>query len=145
MPALRRHSELTEEDRLAMEWRGVFVNGELNALHAEAFGHDVLAEDWWGQVNRHSLGWVCLRRSGRLIGFLNVAWDGGVHAFLLDAMVARDERRQGHAAFMVAAAASRAKARGCEWLHADFEPRLKGLYVGKCGFRSTDAGLIALR
>ena len=132
-------------DRLAMEWRGVFVNDELNALHAEAFGHDVLAEDWWGQVNRHSLGWVCLRRAGRLIGFVNVAWDGGVHAFLLDTMVATAERRQGHAAFMVAAAASRAKAWGCEWLHVDFEPRLKDLYLGKCGFRPAEAGLIALR
>ncbi|MBN9544270.1 MAG: GNAT family N-acetyltransferase [Alphaproteobacteria bacterium] len=131
------------DDSLA--WRGAFESGEVNALHAEAFGHAVLADDWWAQVNRHSLGWVCLRRDGRLTGFVNVAWDGGVHAFLLDTMVARDQQRQGHAARMVALAAERAKASGCEWLHVDFEPRLRDFYFGACGFKPTDAGLIALR
>jgi len=130
---------------LIPEWRGRFANDEINALHAEAFGHSVLAEDWWGQVNRHSLGWVCLRRAGRLIGFVNVAWDGGVHAFLLDTMVALDARHQGHAARMVRLAAEKAKAAGCEWLHVDFEPHLKRFYNDACGFRPTDAGLIALR
>jgi GNAT superfamily N-acetyltransferase len=117
----------------------------VNALHAQAFGHAVLADDWWGQVNRHSLGWVCLRRAGQLIGFVNVAWDGGVHAFLLDTMVVVAEQRQGHAASMVAEAADHAKALGCEWLHVDFEPHLRDFYIAACGFRSTDAGLIALK
>ncbi len=33
-----------------------------------------------------------------------------------------------------------------EWrgLHVDFEGRLRALYVDACGFRPTDAGLIAL-
>jgi GNAT superfamily N-acetyltransferase len=127
------------------EWRAAFENDELNALHAEAFDHALLTEDWWGQVNRHSLGWVCLRRAGRLIGFVNVAWDGGVHAFLLDTMVAHDERRRGHAARMVMLAAGKAKESGCEWLHVDFEPHLQQFYIGTCGFRPTDAGLIALK
>jgi GNAT superfamily N-acetyltransferase len=127
------------------EWRGVFGNDELNALHAEAFGHAVLAEDWWGQVGRHSLGWVCLRCTGRLIGFVNVAWDGGVHAFLLDTMVAQDQRRQGHAARLVRFAAEKAKEAGCEWLHVDFEPHLRSFYLEACGFRPAMAGLIALK
>ncbi|HXS07330.1 MAG TPA: GNAT family N-acetyltransferase [Rhizomicrobium sp.] len=127
------------------EWRGAFANDELNALHAEAFGHAVLAEDWWGQLNRHSLGWVCLRRTSRLIGFVNIAWDGGVHAFLLDTMVAKDERRQGHAERMVRFAAERTKEAGCEWLHVDFEPHLRSFYLEACGFRPTEAGLIALK
>ena len=127
------------------EWRGVFANGEINALHAEAFGHAVLVEDWWGQVNRHSLGWVCLRRADRLIGFVNVAWDGGVHAFLLDTMVAENERRQGHATRMVRLAAEMAKDAGCEWLHVDFEPHLRRFYIGACGFAAAEAGLIALK
>jgi len=130
---------------LAVEWRGAFENGEVNALHAEAFSHAVLTDDWWGQVNRHSLGWVCLRRDGHLIGFVNVAWDGGVHAFLLDTMVARGEQRQGHAARMVALVVEHAKASGCEWLHVDFEPHLRDFYWKACGFKPTDAGLIALK
>jgi len=130
---------------ITSEWRGAFANDELNALHAEAFGHAVLSEDWWGQVNRHSLGWVTLRRAGRLMGFVNVAWDGGVHAFLLDTMVAMDERRRGNAARIVRFAAERAKDAGCEWLHVDFEPHLERFYIESCGFRATDAGLIALK
>jgi hypothetical protein len=27
-------------------WRGMFDNAELNELHAEAFGHRVLEDDW---------------------------------------------------------------------------------------------------
>lgn len=142
----RQDSPLTQNtDPLTVEWRGAFGNDEVNALHAEAFGHAVLADDWWGQVGRHSLGWVCLRRAETLIGFVNVAWDGGVHAFLLDTMVARAEQRQGHAARMVALAVERAKASGCEWLHVDFEPNLRSFYIDACGFRPTDAGLIALK
>jgi len=133
------------ENQLTTEWRGAFENDEVNALHAEAFGHAVLTDDWWGQVNRHSLGWVCMRRAGQLIGFVNVAWDGGVHAFLLDTMVARSEQQQGHAASIVRLAADKAKEASCEWLHVDFEPHLQGFYFGACGFRPTDAGLIALK
>ncbi len=130
---------------LSPEWRGAFDSGEVNALHAEAFGHAVLADDWWGQVNRHSLGWVCQRRAGQLIGFVNVAWDGGVHAFLLDTMVVVAEQRRGYAASMVKLAADKAKDAGCEWLHVDLEPHLRAFYFDACGFRPTDAGLIALR
>ena len=79
-----------------------------------------------------------------MIGFVNVAWDGGVHAFLLDTMVLRSEQRQGHAARMVALAVEQAKAAGCEWLHVDFEPHLRDFYLNACGFKPTDAGLIAL-
>jgi len=86
-----------------------------------------------------------LRQDGQLIGFVNVAWDGGVHAFLLDTMVARGEQRQGHAARMVALVVEHAKAAGCEWLHVDFEPHLRDFYWKACGFKPTDAGLIALK
>jgi hypothetical protein len=134
-----------ESEDLAVEWRGPFTNEELNALHAEAFSHRLLKDDWWSQVNRHSLGWVCLRRGDRLIGFVNVAWDGGVHAFLLDTLVTAAERRRGHAAKMVDVAAKQAKVAGCEWLHVDFDPHLRPFYFGACGFQPTDAGLIALR
>src|SRR6187200_1928557 len=61
------------------EWRGQFTSAEANSLHAECFEHRVLSDgqwDWRGQVERHSLGWVCARDGAELVGFVNVAWDG---------------------------------------------------------------------
>lgn len=126
-------------------WRGDFSNGELNALHAECFEHTLLDDDWWGQVNRHSLGWICLRHRGALTGFVNIAWDGGVHAFLLDTMVTKALRRRGLATLLVAEAVRQARQSACEWLHVDFDPHLDGFYLDGCGFVKTDAGLIRLR
>ena len=59
-------------------WRGDFENAEVNALHAEGFGHRVVDDDRRGQVERQSLGWVCARDGDELVGFVNVPWDGGV-------------------------------------------------------------------
>jgi ribosomal protein S18 acetylase RimI-like enzyme len=127
-------------------WRGRFDNAEVNALHAEAFDHRMLDEDWSAQVHRHSLGWVCARRDSRLVGFVNVAWDGGVHAFILDVVVSGDARREGIGRGLVGAAVDGTRATGrCEWLHADFEDDLRPFYFDACGFTPTNAGLIALR
>jgi GNAT superfamily N-acetyltransferase len=79
-----------------------------------------------------------------LIGFVNVAWDGGIHAFILDTCVAPEYRRQGIALQLVASAAEEARARGTQWLHVDFEPHLEGFYR-QCGFGPTAAGLMRLR
>jgi GNAT superfamily N-acetyltransferase len=129
---------------IAHEWRGRFDNAELNALHAEGFDHRVLADDWWAQVQRHSLGWVCARDGEELVGFVNVAWDGAVHAFLLDTLVATRVRRQDVGTRLVEVAVEHARKAGCEWLHVDFEDHLRGFYFDGCGFRPTQAGLIAL-
>lgn len=126
------------------EWRGRFTNDELNALHAEAFDHPLLDDDWWGQVNRHSLGWVCARHGGELAGFVNVPWDGGIHAFVMDTIVSTRARRGGIGTELVAVAARESSAAGCEWLHVDFDPHLRKFYFDACGFRPTDAGLIRL-
>jgi GNAT superfamily N-acetyltransferase len=130
---------------VTFEWRGGFSNGEVNRLHAEAFAHPPLEDDWRAQVEGHSLGWVCARVAGRLVGFVNVPWDGGVHAFVLDTIVATDARRQGVGTGLVAAAAAGARDAGCDWLHVDFEDDLRGFYLDACGFAPTNAGLIALR
>src|SRR5512132_4244335 len=53
-------------------------------------------------------------RPGRLV---NVAWDGGDHAFLLDTKVAGEHQRRGVATALVGVAVRHAKAAGCEWLH----------------------------
>ncbi|MFF9345588.1 GNAT family N-acetyltransferase [Streptomyces sp. NPDC014734] len=130
---------------ITYEWRGDFDNAAVNALHAEAFGHAQVPIDWQTQVHRHSLGWVCAREDGRLVGFVNVAWDGGVHAFVLDTMVAQNMRKTGVGTELVTTAARGARAADCEWLHVDFEEHLRPFYFDACGFRPTDAGLIALR
>ncbi|MER7845475.1 GNAT family N-acetyltransferase [Kitasatospora sp. NPDC096077] len=89
------------------------------------------------------LAWVAARRGDRLVGFVNVAGDGGVHAFILDTTVHPDERRRGLGVRLVRAAAEEARARGAEWLHVDYEPQLESFYA-RCGFRPTAAGLMRL-
>jgi ribosomal protein S18 acetylase RimI-like enzyme len=126
------------------EWRGDFDNASVNALHAEAFGHDVLDDDWVSKVRGHSLGWASARDDEGLVGFVNVAWDGAVHAFILDAMVAARAARRGVGTRLVAEAAAGARAAGCEWLHVDFEDHLRRFYFDACGFRPTNAGLVSL-
>ena len=125
-------------------WRGAFENRELNALHAEAFSHPLLDDDWRRQVERHSLGWVCARESGELVGWLNVPWDGGTHAFILDTIVAAPAWHRGIGARMVGLAVEHARAAGCEWLHVDFDDDLTPFYIEACAFAPTPAGLIAL-
>ncbi len=125
-------------------WRGEFANVEVNALHAEGFDHRVLDEDWRGQVERHSLGWVCARVDGELLGFVNVPWDGGVHAFIVDTLVAEHARRQGIGLGLIAVAVEQARAAKCEWLHVDFDDDLRAFYFDAAGFVPTNAGLIDL-
>ena len=126
------------------EWRGDFDNASLNILHAESFGHKLLDDDWKGQVREHSLGWVCAHDDEELVGFVNVAWDGGVHAFILDTIVSALAARRGVGTQLLAVAEARARAAGCEWLHVDFEGHLRKFYFDACGFKPTNAGLIAL-
>ena len=139
-----RHAHPYSSPVITYEWRGSFTSTEVNALHAEGFGHQRLDDGWRAQVGQHSLGWVCARAGGDLAGFVNVAWDGGAHAFVLDTVVAARLRRQGVGAKLVALAVVQARAAGCEWLHVDFEDHLRPFYFGSCGFRPTNAGLIAL-
>lgn len=128
------------------EWRGTFTNAELNPLHAEAFAHRLLPDDdWVGQVERHSLGWVTARDGGDLVGFVNVPWDGGVHAFVLDTMVAASARHRGVGVDLVGAVVEACRERGgLEWLHVDYDEELRPFYEGACGFAPTPAGLIEL-
>ena len=126
-------------------WRGEFTNAQVNSLHAEGFGHQLLDEDWKGQVSRHSLGWVCAVQDGELVGFVNVPWDGAVHAFIIDTLVTASVQRRGVGTRLIEVAAENARRAGCEWLHVDFEDELRPFYFGSCGFMPTNAGLIALR
>jgi GNAT superfamily N-acetyltransferase len=132
---------------ITYEWRGEFDNPEVNALHAEAFDTRVFdASEWnWRElVDVHSLGWVVARDGTELVGFVNVLWDGLVHAWLQDTMVAAKAGRQGVGTQVVAVARDAARDAGCEFLHVDFDDDLKPFYYDACGFTPTNGGLIAL-
>lgn len=122
--------------------RNAPVTGEaLNTLRAASWEH-VGAQDWQPVLAR-SLGWVCAVDGQRLVGFMHVAWDGGVHAFLLDTTVHRDYQRRGIGTALVQEAILLARDGGAEWLHVDYEEQLDPFYRG-CGFRPTPAGLLDL-
>ena len=119
---------------------------ELAALHAAASGYTAETSDAaaWERVLARSLCWVTAHAEGRLVGFVNVAWDGGLHAFLLDTAVHPDWSRQGVGTALVKRAAGEAARLGAGWLHVDYEAHLEGFYRG-CGFGETKAGLLRLR
>lgn len=100
---------------------------------------------WWDRIRPHSLGWVTAREDGALVGFVNVAWDGGDHAFLLDTKVRGDRHGEGIGTDLVELAIEHARAAGCEWLHVDFRSELAPFYLEGCGFEPTAAGLVHLR
>ncbi|MDY7102682.1 MAG: GNAT family N-acetyltransferase [Actinomycetota bacterium] len=145
-----------EPVELGLTWRGSFTSLEANALHAEAFEtrlYDASEWDWEALTARHSLGWVTARaivddtgagRDDRLVGFVNVLWDGFVHAWIQDVMVARSHRHRGVGVALVRAAADGARAAGCEWLHVDFDDDLRPFYVDACGFEPASAALLDL-
>jgi GNAT superfamily N-acetyltransferase len=113
-------------------------------LHALAFGADFELLPWRRRLSRHSLTWVTACDGDQLVGFANVVWDGGAHAFLLDVVVHPDRQRAGLGTALVRKAAQEAAAAGCAWLHVDFEHRLSRFYLDRCGFRPTAAGLLDL-
>jgi GNAT superfamily N-acetyltransferase len=118
---------------------------QLSVLHAVAFGGDpAVVTPWAARLERHALTWIGAFDAGRLVGFVQVCWDGGAHAFLLDTAVDPDWQHRGIGARLVKAATDDAAAAGCEWLHVDFEPHLTSFYLDRCGFRSTPAGVLRL-
>jgi GNAT superfamily N-acetyltransferase len=117
------------------------TDAELNTLMASAWPDHRSVR--FGPVLRRSLTWIAARATDRLVGFVNVATDGGAHAFLLDTTVHPDWQRQGIGRRLVAAAVDEVRAAGMTWLHVDYEPHLDDFYRG-CGFRPTSAGLLRL-
>jgi GNAT superfamily N-acetyltransferase len=118
------------------------TNQALNELRAAAWD-EVGDQDWNETVFKHSLGWVGAFDGERLVGFVNVAWDGGAHAFLLDTTVHPDYQHRGIGLKLVEEAADLARERDCEWLHVDFDPELEPFYR-RAGFQPAPAGLIYL-
>ena len=116
-----------------------------NAALNELFAASWPAHEWrdFGPELRHSLAFVCAYAGDQLVGFVKLAWDGGIHAFLLDTTVHPAHRRRGVGRELVLRAAAVAREHGMRWLHVDFEPHLAGFYRG-CGFAPTEAGLMRL-
>ena len=113
----------------------------LNELRAAAWSGPQTRD--WEPVFARSLGWVCAHDGERLIGFVNIVWDGGSHAFLLDTTVHRDYQGRGIGTSLVREAITVAQSSGAEWLHVDYDEELAPFYRG-CGFRPTPAGLLRL-
>lgn len=124
-------------------WRGEVTDGELVILTKS---HDGAPQaGWWNRIRPHSLGWVTARTNdGTLVGFVNVAWDGGDHAFLIDTKVRPDHQRRGIGTELVRVAAHHAKEAECEWMEVDFDGPLAPFYLDACGFVPTPAGLLHL-
>ncbi len=117
---------------------------------AESALHHLMIESWdepvhdqWDEVLRRSLTWITAHEGDRLVGFVNVAWDGGAHGFLLDTTVHPSVRRRGIGSSLVRRATEEAREAGLEWLHVDYKRRLATFYAA-CDFRPTNAGRIRL-
>jgi GNAT superfamily N-acetyltransferase len=115
--------------------------GALNDLFHHAWEQH--KERQFGPVLEHSLTYVGAFDGGQLVGFVNVAWDGGIHGFILDTTVHQDYQRRGIGTELLKRATGIAAQRGIEWLHVDYEPRLQKFY-SKCGYENTEAGLLKI-
>jgi GNAT superfamily N-acetyltransferase len=114
----------------------------LNRLFAAAWP-DHEDREFQGMLAR-SLTYVAAFDEDEPVGFVHVAWDGGLHAFLLDPTVAPTHRGRGIGTELVRqAAAEIAILSRVEWLHADYPPELEPFYR-RCGFRATNAGLLRI-
>lgn len=139
MPKIEEYKD--KEITLAYRLSPSLTNDELNELFNVAWQDD----DWrdFEPVLNRSLAYVCAYHQERLIGFVNLAWDGGFHAFILDTTVHPEFRRRGIGQELVRRAAAEAERSEVEWLHVDFEPHLQDFYES-CGFTNTAAGLLRL-
>lgn len=105
-------------------------------------------QDWLAQLppdtaRRAEVLWISAWRHEELVGYVNVATDGGVHAFLLNTTVHPTVQRHGLGRQLVRAAAQHAADAGASWLHVDYEPHLDAFYRAS-GFTPTAAGLMRL-
>jgi GNAT superfamily N-acetyltransferase len=118
-------------------------NDEYNQLRLRAWGRENGFD--WQPVLARSLGWITAHVEDRLIGFVNVAWDGGGHMFLLDTTVDPEFQRRGVGTELVRRALELGAEAGGHWMHVDAEGDLMRDFYGRCGFQPTPAGLVNLR
>lgn len=131
------HGEFAVDYRISPQ----VSNEKLNELFSLVWEEHVFEDV--NRVLEHSLGYVCAFHLKKLVGFVKLAWDGGIHAFILDTAVHPDYRKRGIGVRLVSQAVEFAQERGIQWIHVDFEPHLQRFYH-QCGFRRTSAGVIKL-
>ncbi len=136
------HMELEPSAGLALLGSPAIRNEDLNALFESAWpSHET--RDFQPILSR-SLVYIGAYQGSRLVGFVNVAWDGGVHGFILDTTVHQQFQRRGLGLRLLREAERQARASGLEWLHVDFPPDLE-LFYRAAGFIGMAAGLLRLR
>jgi GNAT superfamily N-acetyltransferase len=113
----------------------------LNRLFATAWPEHEDHE--YGPVLERSLLYVGAFDDDTLVGFVNVAWDGGSHAFLLDPTVTPAYRHHGIGTELINRAIEAASEHGAEWLHVDYVPELEEFFA-RHGFAETKAGVLRL-
>jgi ribosomal protein S18 acetylase RimI-like enzyme len=118
---------------------------------SDATLNDLFALAWPARARRRfapvlsrSLSYFAAFDADTIVGFVNVAWDGGGHAFILDPTVIPNYRRRGIGSALVRHGIGAATQNRVEWVHVDFEPHLTAFYTA-LGFRSTAAGLLGVR
>ena len=115
------------------------ANDELNGLFGVSW-HKHEYRDFQPVIQRN-LAHVCAYHSTILIGFVNLAWDGGIHAFVLDTTIHPDFRRRGIGQQLVHRTIDVARQKAIAWVHVDYESHLRSFYED-CGFKPTSAGLL---
>lgn len=109
---------------------------ELQALFASAWPDG--PKPGYEKVLEQSLTWIGAYDEGRLVGFVNVDWEGGGNAWLVDTTVHPDWQRRGIGTAVVREALAAASEQpGMQYVHVDYDAELRGFYSG-AGFRPVD-------
>jgi GNAT superfamily N-acetyltransferase len=132
-----------EMDEIEYRVNRTVSNDELNELFEVSWPGTKQRKDFRPILDR-SLVYICAYKNGRLVGFVNLVWDGGIHGFILDTTVIPEHRRKGIGLELLQRVADVAREKGIKWLHVDFIPELKPFYR-KAGYRSTEAGLLNIK
>jgi GNAT superfamily N-acetyltransferase len=120
--------------------RPVVDHEELQQLFEAAWG---ARKADFRPVLLRSFTWVAAYAGSALVGFVNVAWDGGVHFFLLDTTVHPRWQHHGIGTGLVRGAIAACAGAG-EWLHVDSSSELMEFYR-RCGFSDTaGAGILSV-
>jgi ribosomal protein S18 acetylase RimI-like enzyme len=128
------------DQRIRYERRESVDPARLDALFQAAWG---APKTGYERVFAHSFTWVTAWDGDELVGFVNVAWDGDVHFFLLDTTVHPGWQRRGIGQRLAGEAIDACRGHG-EWLHVDADEDLMARFYEPCGFERTPAGVLNL-
>lgn len=132
----------SERDAVVYSHRPDLEHEELQRLFERAWGSRKCD---FRPVLARSFTWIAARTvEGALVGFVNVAWDGGVHFFLLDTTVAPEWQHLGIGTGLVREAIADCQGAG-DWLHVDSSEELMESFYRRCGFSAVPAGILSVQ